>query len=61
LAAKRAALKVAEVNLDYTRIVAPTDGVVRERTHGAPRAIGERRHASHFRRRQLALGRANYK
>jgi membrane fusion protein (multidrug efflux system) len=31
LAAKRAALKVAEVNLDYTRIVAPTDGVVSER------------------------------
>lgn len=31
LAAKRAALKVAEVNLDYTRVVAPADGVVSER------------------------------
>ena len=31
LAAKRAALKVARVNLDYTRIVAPTDGIVGER------------------------------
>jgi membrane fusion protein (multidrug efflux system) len=31
LVAKQAALKVAEVNLDYTRIVAPTDGVVSER------------------------------
>ena len=31
LEAKRAALKVAEVNLDYTRIVAPADGVVGER------------------------------
>lgn len=29
--AKRAALKVAEVNLGYTRIFAPTDGVVSER------------------------------
>jgi len=31
LAAKRAALRVAEVNLEYTRIVAPTAGVVSER------------------------------
>ncbi|MET0412580.1 MAG: HlyD family secretion protein [Polyangiaceae bacterium] len=31
LVAKLAALKVAQVNLDYTRIVAPTDGVVGER------------------------------
>jgi membrane fusion protein, multidrug efflux system len=31
LAAKRAALKVAQVNLDYTRIIAPTDGIVSER------------------------------
>lgn len=31
LVAKIAALKVAQVNLDYTRIVAPTDGVVGER------------------------------
>jgi len=31
LRAKEASLKVARVNLDYTRIVAPTDGVVGER------------------------------
>src|SRR5215831_8302550 len=31
LSAKEAALKLAKVNLDYTRIVAPTDGVVGER------------------------------
>jgi membrane fusion protein (multidrug efflux system) len=31
LAAKQAALRLATVNLDYTRIVAPTDGVVGER------------------------------
>jgi len=31
LSAKEAALKLAEVNLNYTRIVAPTDGVVGER------------------------------
>ncbi|HYV64811.1 MAG TPA: HlyD family secretion protein [Myxococcales bacterium] len=31
LRAKEAALKVARVNLDYTRIVAPTDGVLGER------------------------------
>jgi len=31
LEAKRAALKVSQVNLDYTRIVAPTDGTVGER------------------------------
>src|SRR5207302_330027 len=31
LSAKEAALKLARVNLDYTRIVAPTDGVVGER------------------------------
>jgi membrane fusion protein (multidrug efflux system) len=31
LAAKRASLKVAQVNLDYTRIVAPANGVVGER------------------------------
>ncbi len=31
LRAKEAALKVAQVNLDYTRIVAPTDGVLGER------------------------------
>src|SRR5437868_11995803 len=31
LRAKEAALKVAQVNLDYTRIMAPTDGVLGER------------------------------
>jgi membrane fusion protein, multidrug efflux system len=31
LRAKQEALKVAETNLDYTRIVAPTDGIVGER------------------------------
>ena len=31
LSAKQAGLKVAETNLEYTRIVAPTDGVVGER------------------------------
>jgi membrane fusion protein (multidrug efflux system) len=31
LASKRAALKVAQVNLDYTRIVAPAAGIVGER------------------------------
>ncbi len=31
LAAKRAALQAARSNLDYTRIIAPTDGVVGER------------------------------
>jgi membrane fusion protein (multidrug efflux system) len=31
LYAKQAALKVAQTNLDYTRIVAPTDGIVGER------------------------------
>jgi membrane fusion protein (multidrug efflux system) len=31
LSAKQEALKVAETNLEYTRIVAPTDGVVGER------------------------------
>ncbi len=31
LEAKRAALKVSQVNLDYTRIVAPSDGTVGER------------------------------
>ena len=31
LSAKEAALKLARVNLDYTRITAPTDGVVGER------------------------------
>src|SRR5262249_5397961 len=31
IAAKRASLKVAQVNLDYTRIVAPTDGFLGEK------------------------------
>jgi len=31
LSAKREALKVAQTNLDYTRILAPTDGIVGER------------------------------
>jgi membrane fusion protein (multidrug efflux system) len=31
MSAKEAALKLARINLDYTRIVAPTDGVVGER------------------------------
>jgi membrane fusion protein, multidrug efflux system len=31
LSAKQEALKVAQTNLDYTRIVAPTDGIVGER------------------------------
>jgi membrane fusion protein (multidrug efflux system) len=31
LSARRAALKVAQTNLDYTRIVAPADGIVGER------------------------------
>src|SRR5262249_6123663 len=31
LAAKRASLQVAQVNLEYTRIVAPTAGIVSER------------------------------
>lgn len=31
LLAKEASLKVAQVNLDYTRIVAPTDGILGER------------------------------
>jgi membrane fusion protein (multidrug efflux system) len=31
LSAKKEALKVAQTNLDYTRILAPTDGIVGER------------------------------
>jgi membrane fusion protein (multidrug efflux system) len=31
LSARREALKVAQTNLDYTRILAPTDGIVGER------------------------------